>query len=233
MALVGLLVVTCGAYAAANDIGGVKTGLPLATQRAAIEKINPKYKFGEIKNAEGKVMGLEGLAMGGKYNYLVDQFVALQDDAGNVWYLARAQRFETEAYIPLANYVSALKDKYGTATSQNHDGSHSYWSYDRNGAAQAPKTPSACPISIDSSATEFSKMREDGIGVPIPNRIASNCGVNINAILNSAGNNLIRGSTIVIVNHKLRYDELARQQAQADAAKQKGLDAVKDNKPKL
>lgn len=232
IALTALLVAACAVQAApVADISGIKIGLPLAAQKAGIEKVNPQYKLSEIRTTEGKVVGVEGLAMVGKYKEVTDHFVALQDDAGNVWYLARAQRYESGAYIPLANYVSALKDKYGAPTSQIMDGARSQWSYDRNGVAQVPKAPQVCPISAD--GTEISKMREDGISVPVPSRFEPNCGIQINATLTSAGNNLIRGSSIVIVDHKPRYDELVKLKAMADAAKQKGLDALKDNKPKL
>ena len=56
----------------------------------------------------------------------------------------------------------------------------------------------------------------------------------MNAKLNRHyGSDMITGSAIQIVDHKVRYDVLEKKNNEEEAARKKALDAMKDNKPKL
>jgi hypothetical protein len=236
--LAGLLTACFAAHAeTVPDIAGVKLRMPLASQKALIEKVNPQYQFSEIKTSTGKVVGIEGVAVSAKTRAVVDQFLALQDDAGNIWFLGRAQKYEEGNYIPKATFVAAFKEKYGTPTDLSPDNGNFSWSYDRNTTLQAPKT-GTCPFgaggSVTSPRTEMSKLRNDSLYLAVPSVFEPNCGIVMHGKINAHyKDNMIVGSTIQIVDHKTRYDVLEKKKMAEDAARQKELDAMKGNKPKL
>jgi len=238
--LAGLVTACIAAHAeTVPDIAGVKLRMPLASQKALIEKVNPQYQFSEIKTGSGKVVGIEGVAVSAKTKAVVDQFLALQDDAGNIWFLGRAQKYEEGSYIPKATFVAAFKEKYGTPTSLTPDSGTFAWIYDRNGALKAPKAglgvcPSTVGGEVTSPRTEMSKLRGDSLFLAVPSVFEPNCGIQMNGNLNTTyKDNMVVGSTIQIVDHKTRYDVLEKKKMAEDAVRQKSLDAMKDNKPKL
>jgi len=219
------------------DIGGVKMGTQLATQKPLIEKINADYKFSEIKTREGKVVGIQGIAENN--SHVSDHFIALQDDSGRIWFLGRAQKYPEGSYIPKATFLSALKQKYGIPSSVTPDEQTFLWAYDRNYALMDRKSSSgACPSTaggnVTTSRTDLSRLKGDGISLAVPGGFESTCGIQLNANLNRHYNaDMIVGSSIQMVDHKVRYDVLDKKNSEEEAARKKALDAMKDNKPKL
>jgi hypothetical protein len=220
------------------DIGGVKIGTLLSTQKPLMEKVNADYQFSEIKTREGKVVGIQGIAENPK-NGVNDHMIALQDDSGKIWFLGRAQKYSEGAYIPKATFLSALKQKYGTPTEITPDEQSMLWAYDRNYALTAYKASiGMCPFgaggNVTTPRTELSRLKGDGINISVPAAFEPNCGIQLNVKLNRHhASNMIVGSSIQIVDHKTRYDVLEKKNNEEEAARNKALDAMKDNKPKL
>jgi len=220
------------------DIGGVKIGALLATQKPLMEKVNADYKFSEIKTREGKVVGIQGIAEN-KNNSVNDHMIALQDDSGKIWFLGRAQKYPEGGYIPKATFISALKQKYGTPSDITPDEQSMLWAYDRNYALTAHKASvGMCPHgaggNVTTPRTDLSRLKGDSINLAVPGGFEPNCGIQLNAKLNRHyASDMIVGSAIQIVDHKVRYDVLEKKSNEEEAARKKALDAMKDNKPKL
>ena len=219
------------------DIGGVKIGVLLATQKPLMEKVNADYKFSEIKTREGKVVGIQGIAEN-KNNNVNDHMIALQDDSGKIWFLGRAQKYPEGGYIPTATFISALKQKYGAPSDVTPDQLSMLWAYDRNYALATNKAHIMCPSgaggNVTTPRTDLSRLKGDSINLAVPAAFEPNCGIQLNAKLNRHyGSDMITGSAIQIVDHKVRYDVLEKKNNEEEAARKKALDAMKDNKPKL
>ncbi len=222
------------------DIAGIKLRMPLAQQKALVAKINPQYKVVDVKDARGNVAGIEGVAYDSD-NRPQDQFIALQDEEGKVWFLGRVQKYGRGNYIPKDTFVTALNGKYGVPTEVTPNNEIFNWIYDRNNALKDRRENRVCPGYAAGEvsgplAQEVSKLANSwGISLKVPASFRPTCGIQINGNLFTTvdDRNMITGSSVQIVDYKSRFDVINKARATQDAARQKERDAMKDNKPKL
>ncbi|UDF35130.1 UNVERIFIED_ORG: hypothetical protein LHJ69_21695 [Shinella sp. XGS7] len=217
------------------DLGGVKLRAPLQAQRAQIAKMNPAYQITEITTTSGQVVGLQGLAFSSVDKKPADQFVALQDESGNVWYMARAQRFDEGKYVPNDTINQALVDKYGDFSSGSPDSTNRYWSFSPQEHQLKKPKDDRCPGANThfSGGQSLSKIPEFSIFVP--SKFYASCGVAIKTRLPSwsRDNNIATGYLITMADMKPRYEALERQSNAEAAARKRESDAMKDNKVKF
>ena len=219
-----------GSALAANDIAGVAIGSSFNDQRAKIAQINPAYKLTDIKLRSGKTAGVN--AQVESNGRVVDQFVALQDDSGVIWFVGRAQALEPGGRIKPDVMVNSMVGKYGTYTELSLGSGGPTWQYDRQGklyqggAAQGP-----CGGTVG-SAMPMGKV----IAAPIvvPQTFPPKCGVEIMTwALQNEG--MVSAFSVQIADSKRMYDQLTRQNNAEEAARQKAMESesAKGNKPKL
>lgn len=215
---------------AANDIAGVAIGSSFKDQRAKIAQINPAYKLTDIMLRSGKTAGVNAQAESN--GRVVDQFVALQDDAGVIWFVGRAQALEKGARIKPDVLVNSMVEKYGTYSELSIGSGGPTWQFDRQakryqgGAAQGP-----CGSSVGGSAP-MGKV----IGTPIlvPQTFSPKCGIEILSwTLQNEG--MVSSFSVQIADSKRMYDQINKQDNADEAARQKAIEAesAKGNKPKL
>jgi len=192
-----------------HDIAGIKIGLPLSTQRAAIAKLNPGY---QIKNLTGDFTGLEARAYGNSGS-VTDQFLALQNDAGIVWYIARVQAADSEdSYFLKEALDKSLTEKYGVEPGHLSFGGY-YWSFDREGNRH---TLNNCIISRGYKL-EWQETIGESLTRFVPNSFSGNCGSVIEAAYRDVARERERlsGLYISMYDAKGMYDKLAAESAAA------------------
>ena len=225
-----MLLCCAGTALAANDIAGVAIGSSFNDQRAKIAQINPAYKLTDIKLTSGKTAGVN--AQVESNGRVVDQFVALQDDSGTIWFVGRAQALEPGARIKPDVLVNSMVEKYGTYTELTLGGGGPTWQFDRQGkryqggAAQGP-----CAGTIGSAR---SMGRVIAAPITVPQTFSPKCGIEINTwTLQNEG--MVSAFSVQIIDAKRMYDQLTKQGNAEEAARQKALEAegAKGTKPKL
>ena len=216
---------------AATDIAGVQIGLPLATQKAIIAKANPSYELKDIK-LSGKTVGINAIAE--KEGRVIDQFVAIQNESGIVWFVARAQALEKGARIKSDTLLNSLKDKYGLYTEFGSVGP--MWQFDRQGniyKGQWVQGPCYAGIGAGASTT-FGQV--PGTSIQVPRNFTPKCGTEITtSVLKDSTDGMVSAFAVQIVDAKRMYDELnGKATAEEDQRKQKlEAEKSKDIKPKL
>lgn len=228
---------------AAPDIAGVGVGAPLASYKALMQKANPQFQFQEIKTTSGKVAGIEGIAFDDKFKkYITDQFVALQDDEGVVWFVGRAVKMQnSSSYILRENFLSSLVEKYGPPTSGDPRASIALptWLWDRNGNFLPKKKDDVCSSfyvrALDSM--NISKLQNEGLVLTLPKTYQSTCGMMVDVSISAGGRidgkELISGYAVQIIDVKRKFAEIERKKAATQSESQKKFEGVKENKPKL
>lgn len=216
------------------DLGGIKLRSPLMAQRAQFAKVNPAYQITEITTTSGKVVGLQGLAFSSVDKQPSDQFVALQDESGNAWYLARAQRFDEGKFVPIDTINKALTDKYGQHTTGNDDGAIRYWAFSSQDNQITPVKEDRCLSQVSNSyGPSISKV--PNLSIFIPQKFPATCGVVIKTFLPSwyKDKSFATGYFVALTDFRPRYEALARQENAEAVARKKESDAMKDNKVKF
>lgn len=213
------------------DIGGVKIRAPLMAQRVLIEKLNPSYKISELKTTDGRVIGLEAVAREGKYNDIVDHFIALQEEQGNVWFVGRNQVFSEGKYVPTKTLYDAFLQKYGQYTLAVSGINRLQWHFHpTTGQRFAGYKENTCQDNLDSTngALNINNMT-------VPNSFSSACGLSIYTSFYgwSKDPSLAVSYEIKIVDRKPRFDELQRRANEAEAALKRQSDAMRNNKVSL
>lgn len=124
----------------AADIAGVLAGASLSDAKAAIIKANAKFEISSLKSKTGmysgivattpdRIPGTNDTDVGGP----ADQFVALQNGNGVVWFIARIQSQPIGSRINLATMTGSLKEQYGTPSSVESYLTQSItWQFERN-----------------------------------------------------------------------------------------------------
>lgn len=217
------------------DIGGIKLRSPLMAQRAQISKMNPGYQITEVTTTSGKVVGLQGLAFSSVDKRPSDQFLALQDESGNVWYLARAQRFDEGKYVPITAINQALADKYGDYTYSTDNGFVRSWSFTPDEHKLMKAKEDRCGLSSSHFSGGQSLSKVPGLSFFVPSAFYATCGVGIRSYLDfwSRDAGFATGYVVTLADIKTRFDVLDRQNKAEAAARKKESDAMKDNKVKL
>jgi hypothetical protein len=219
--LLALLSIAASHARAADDIAGIRIGVPLAEQREAIAKVNSKYKLTDLQSKKGKVVGVS--AVSADYN---DKFLALAEEDGIVWFVGRKQSFKEGERIKEDALIDALKEKYGS--SYTYMGSSAvYWHFDRQGKIYQEGRKNPC---VDRGNPT------DVIGFSVPKTFAPDCGITIDAVLSTTPErDLVHGFTVTIADMKRPYDRLVADAKAEEDERLRKLEAerAKNIKPKL
>ncbi|MCA1324924.1 hypothetical protein [Herbaspirillum sp. alder98] len=219
-----------GPALAANDIAGVAIGSSFNDQRAKIAQINPAYKLTDIKLTSGKTAGVNAQAESN--GRVVDQFIALQDDAGVIWFVGRAQALEKGARIKPDVLVNSMVEKYGTYTELSIGSGGPTWQFDRQGKRyQGGAAHGPCGNTVGGSAPMGKVIASP---ILVPQSFSPKCGIEI---LTWAQQNdgMVASFSVQIADAKRMYDQINKQTNAEEAARQKAMEAegAKGNKPKL
>ena len=234
--LVSLLAVSfLGAANAANDIAGVQIGSAFATSKALVVKANPGYQINEIRGGGGKVVGINALVQ--KDGRFIDQFVVIQNDAGIVWFVARAQGFEKGARIKSETLLNSLQEKYGSPSEMSVGSGGPMWDFDREGKLyQGASTQGPCYTGIGAgTTTSFGKV-PGALGINIPRTFGPKCGTRISTGVSKDSNDgMVSAFSVQIVDSKRMFDELNNKDMKLQTERQRQLDGEKarDAKPSL
>lgn len=220
-----------GPVMAAQDIAGVKLGIPLSAQKTLIAKANPAYQLEDVKLRNGVVVGVTGVAR--KNKKIVDQMVVLQDKTGIVWFVTRGQTFDKGDRLKADAFAASLKEKYGPVT--RVFGSTLTWSYDRSGKQAHGDSYDLPCAAIWGSGTNYSSV--GGMQLNIPSRFDQKCGI---ALMADAGSDrdddkdgMISSFSVSMVDAARQYDEINAKESSEAAAHKQLLNSEKNNKPKL
>lgn len=233
-----LTTLTCTAVLAADDISGVALGSSLAVAKEAIAEANPNFKFSPLMLRDGKEAGVTAVTAdrlkgtgttnsGGPS----DEFAALQNDSGKVWFIARVQRFEDGSRIKTEALKAALTEKFGKPSSITQmlmlglD-----WQYDRDGKQYfGPLSAGPCK-DMQSTSTNI-----PGVSVPAPRSFSPTCGKIIQVGASEQPDEMVPHYTVSIIDVKSMFDELAARDAKAEADRSKKLsdEQAKNVKPKI
>jgi len=232
-----LATLTSTATLAADDISGVAIGTSLAAAKEAIAKANPDYQINPLMLTSGKEAGVtaktDDTMMSGDRHYstgLSDEFAALLNDAGNVWFIARAQRFDKGGRLKLDTLKEALTEKFGQPSDHSIIGSLGFtWQYDRNGK-QWKTGSGVAPCQGNGTSTMI-----PGVSMTAPRSFSPRCGllVSVNAVTQK--DHMVSYYTISITDVKGMFDELSAQDAKEEADRKQKLadEQAKAVKPKI
>jgi hypothetical protein len=224
------LLLCAGSALAANDISGVAIGSSFNDQRAKIAQINPAYKLTDIKLTSGKTAGVNAQAeIQGR---VVDQFVALQDDSGAIWFVGRAQALEAGSRIKPDVLINSMVEKYGSYTELMIGSGGPTWQFDRQGKRyQGGGAQGPCAGTVGSGR---SMGKVIATAIIVPQTFPEKCGIEI---LTWAHQNegMVSAFSVQITDSKRMYDQLTKKNNAEEAALQKAREAesAKGNKPKL
>jgi hypothetical protein len=219
------------ALAGAQDIAGVVIDLPLSAQRAAIAKTNPLYRITDLKEKNGRVVGIYAVLMKGPV--AADEFVAMQDKKGIVWFIGRYQTVEKGERIRPETLAASFKEKYGKSYSYSDiNSANPNYEFDRkgnlyNGNKFGGQFNGPC-----------SSMGSMAVGqmIQVPTSYKENCGVLIKTSgIQDLGDKMIVSYTVTIANIARMYDEVKSEQDEIQKLKLQERDAErsKNVKPKL
>ena len=216
--------------ALAMDISGVQLGDSLANAKSAIANANSKFSMSPLKLTNGKEAGViavtaeripgRGITDAGGPS---DEFVALQDESGKVWFLARSQRLVQGSRIKIDVLIASLKEKFGEPSGEIPilSGLGRKWEFDRNGkqyVGPAGKGPCAT-ISLSDSIP--------GTTISAPHSFSPNCGKLITATTGSVIEGMISHYTLNVIDAQSMYDQLNAREAQAEKERKKKLEQEK------
>jgi hypothetical protein len=219
---------SAGPVMAAQDIAGVKLGIPLSVQKSLIAKANPAYQLEDIKLRNGVVAGVTGIAR--KNQQIVDQMVVLQDKTGIVWFVTRGQALDKGNRLQPGAFTASLKEKYGPVSREQEDALS--WSFDRSGKQAHGDSHTAPCARIWASGNYYSSV--SGEQLNIPSEFDEKCGVAFRAHAGSNSNDgMISSFSVMMVDAARRYDEINAKESGEAAAHKKLLNSEKNNKPKL
>ncbi|MDQ1922062.1 hypothetical protein [Massilia pseudoviolaceinigra] len=178
-AVVSVLSIMFAQCAAASDISGVRIGSTLSEASIAIKRANNAYAMSTVWNYEGgEVKGIKAVAgdtNGGSIHGYADQFVALQDERGVVWFVARYQKMGPGARVSMADLLASLKKKFGEPSFTPISGQRvNSWDYDWAGAqfhGQYPENP--C------SDLRMQRLHMTGLSISAPLTFPEKCGKRI------------------------------------------------------
>ena len=221
-----LATLTCATAMAGDDVSGVTLGSSLADAKEAIVKANPNFKLSPLLVGGREEAGViavtadrlprSGLGDPGGPS---DEFSALQNDAGKVWYITRVQRLPEGGRIQADALSAALTKKFGqpsgtsTLTSNGY-----YWHYDRDGKQYVgPLSGGPC------HTVSGNGINIPGMTVGAPRSFSPTCGkiIQVGAIVPKTG--MVPYYSVTIIDAKSMFDELTARDAQAEAAQRKKL----------
>jgi hypothetical protein len=215
--------------AASYEISGVAIGQPFADQRTRIQKINPAYKFSDIKTRDGQTSGL--IATATRPDSLpIDQFVVTHTEAGQVWFVSRMQRFEPGSRINFDTLLKLLKEKYGPYVLNAATG-FPEWHLDRQGNLFVPK--SFGDLGPCRALAAFGPT--GGNSVRVPTSFQPKCGTSISTQIEKDRDGMVTSFIVDVLDSQRIFDELDAKSKSKEQQKKDALDAekAKDTRPKL
>jgi hypothetical protein len=236
LATATFVALTSTASLAADDISGVTIGSSLAQAQEAIAKANPDFTVTPLMLTNGKAAGVTAktsdLMMSTGTNHPggpSDEFAALLNDAGKVWFVARVQRFDKGGRIDVNTFKSALTEKFGQPSDTMVIGAMGLnWQYDRNGKQWTGS--GLAPCQGNGTITPI-----PGVSVTAPRSFSPNCGKIITVRAAKEKDQMVASYTLSITDAKVMFDELASQDANAEAVRKQKLadEQAKAVKPKI
>ena len=244
------------AYAGPSlDIGGIRIGSTSSEARAAIMAMNPKIILSDLKQNNGKILGVEGhekISIGMKpagarsmkpgataEEFLQkDHAVVLFDEKGLVWFVGRTQGYAPGTPRPTyAATWSALEEKFGEPSMKSGSlpiGSGE-WEFDRSGKLFSRKgnlISAKGPCTRAGRGTDFAAGPEGYYSINAPENFASTCGFRIDAKINASKSSydkndegLVNFLNITIYDSARMYDELKNAQEKNKAAAARAKEA--------
>ena len=232
----GFFSVLASVAAQADDIAGVSIGSSMEEAKAAISKANPNYKLSPLMLTNGKEAGVtavtgDRLPGTGTTNSggASDEFVALQTDAGKIWFVARVQRFDEGGRIGVDAFKGALTEKFGNPSpSVDLMGLSMSWQYDRDGKQWSGSGVEPCQL-------QHGSYHIPGVTVSAPQSFSPNCGKVISVNASTQPDGMVPHYSITITDAKSMFDELAARDAKAQAEQKQSLadEKAKSVKPKI
>ena len=201
-----LLAALAGPALAASQLDGIQTGAPLAGQREAIAKLNPAYRVSDIKPAKGRpVKGVQAVAE--KNGRVIDNFVALADDAGIVWFLGRARALEPGERMKQDALVHALVGQYGPYTDLT--AGFPRWQFDRAGKLyQGPPIKGPCYGGFGHGViTVGRRVAGFGEGMTAPKTFSAACGAEVRTAVRKAAGGMVAAYSVRVVDAGRMFDQ--------------------------
>lgn len=228
LGVLALTAVHAHAYQA-REVAGIKLGVAVAPQRAAIMKANPSYRITEVRDYNGQVIGVRGVA--GKGKQVTAHLLVLHTDRGLVWFVGREQQLPESGRIVVDTFVSSVKAKFGEPSSSVNI---LKWYFDRGGKRLSGGLgQSLCvPDRRHNSRSDLGQI--DELRLNVPAKFGSGCGLMAESrYVESPTKGLISAFSVQVADVALQYDALTARQNQADAERKKVIDAARANKPSL
>ncbi|WP_434601760.1 hypothetical protein J3P89_05065 [Pseudomonas sp. Z1-14] len=215
-----------------TDISGVALGSTLEEAKDAIMKANQAYTISPLKTVDGTEAGVT--AVTNKTLAQADQFAALQDDAGKVWFVGHMKHYEEGSRIPLDNLVASLTEKFGPTSFRNSQmGEVMYWEFDRNGKLYKGVDQVFNDRGIGPCAqVHFSNMHIPGVSFPAPQNFPSECSLLIMAYSQPDQDKMVREFSLSVTDVKSMYDQLNAKETQAKAEQARKLEEEKSKAAK-
>ncbi|NIE72895.1 hypothetical protein F3J45_00225 [Pantoea sp. Ap-967] len=221
---------------AASDIAGVALGVSLDEAKAAIADANPNFKVTPLMLVGGQEAGVTaktddrmpstGINNSGGPS---DEFAALLNDSGKVWFVARAQRFDKGGRIDLESFKQTLIEKFGQPSDHSIIGAQGYtWQYDRTGTQWTGKGPAPCQGNGTYSTIP-------GVSLTAPRSFSPKCGKIVSVSAVTQPDHMVPYYTIAITDAQGMFDELSARDAKEEAARKQKLADEKATavKPKI
>jgi hypothetical protein len=216
---------------AAPDVSGIELGSAFSAARPLMMKANAGYEITDLKR-NGKVAGYSALFV--KDGAPVDQLVVLQNAAGAVWFVARAQRLAQGERIKHETLLATLRAKYGPESGISLGSNGPSWQFNRAGALfKGDPSTGPCVGLVSGSPAMVGKVPSANINVP--SNYPAGCSTSVNAPLVVDQDGMVTHFSLHLIDVKAAYDELSGNEAAAKTEHQRKLEAerARDVKPKL
>lgn len=220
---------------AATDISGIQLGQSFPAVKELVKKVNPAYELNDIKWSDGKLGGLNATVK--RKGYVVDQFVVLQNKAGKVWFVGRAQQLEKGARVKPDVLLDSLKEKYGPYTELSTGSGGPSWNFDRNGKLyQGPTTQGPCYGGLGTGSIMPLGQNVMGVNISPPRDFTQKCGMEITSgMATDLTDGMVNSFGVRLIDSKSMYDELNGQAVTEETKRNQQLqnEKAKNVKPQL
>lgn len=220
-----------------TDISGVALGTSLDEAKSGIMSANNDFVLSPLTTSAGTEAGVVaatrerfGRDAGGNSLRALDEFAALQDEAGKVWYVGRQQRFANGSRITPDTLLQTLTEKFGPPSSTERLMANvARWEFDRNGKQFVGKNNGPC------KDITLAPYNLPNVTFSAPNNFSPTCGVLITAIFNEEADGMIPSFILSLTDNKAMYDQLNAREEKAEAERAQKLkdEQAKATKPKI
>lgn len=215
--------------ASANDISGVRIGSSLDEARIAIKMANRSFVLSPFID-DGEMIGVTAIAAPRAKRAddgSADEFVALQDNRGTVWFVGRYQRLAPGSRFSMDDLLASLNKKFGTPSNTPRTRYYDYsWEYDRQG-----KLYDGFANAGPCAGLVFSRPHLPGMSISAPEEFPSKCGMQVRLTNFLEENGLVSYFTLTVVDAKRRYDQLNA--VKTEQKRHLDQERARGNKPKI